>query len=259
MRKHLIWVLGLVVALAGAGIAVSIASAVPNTQTITGKITPSKLPKSTRAPITLFTDVASTNSGNPNNIPNPTTLALVDTDKDGAYQQKGLPTCDPTKFTSQTTTAQARGLCSNALIGAGSSQIAVPTGASTPPININATVTAFNGKGKTIVFHTYNSLSGEQTLIGTIQKASKAPPPGGAGPNYGITLSTPVPPLAGGTAVIAEFNVTLKKVYHYKGKKLSVFTSKCGSDKKLYYQARFTDNKGQVAVGVSVQKCTQKK
>jgi len=256
MRRYLLAALGLVVA-GGLG-AASLALAVPNTQTISGNITPSKLPKTTRVPVRLFTDVAATNSGNPNNIPNPTTLALVDTDKDGAYQQKGLVTCDPTKFTSQTTEAQAKSLCGPAQIGTGSSQIQVPTGASTPPINISATVTAFNGKGKTIIFHTYNSLSGEQTLIGTIQKASKAPPPGGAGPNYGTTLSTPVPPLAGGTAVIAEFNVGLKKVYHFHGKKLSVFTARCGSDKKLYEQARFTDNKGQVAVASGSQKCTQK-
>jgi hypothetical protein len=127
MRKRLIWVAALAVAI-GSVIAGSIAAAAPNTQTITGTITPSKLPAKNRVPISLFTDVAATNPGNPNQIPNPTTLAKVDYDKDGAWYQKGFPTCDPSQFTAATTTAQAKSACSDSLIGSGSSQIAVPTG-----------------------------------------------------------------------------------------------------------------------------------
>src|SRR5512133_91562 len=207
MRKHLIWVLGLAVAL----VSVGLASAAPNTQTITGKISPKKLPKKGKAaPVSLFTDVSSTNSGNPFSLPNPTTLSKVDFDKDIKYQQKGLPTCDPTQFTSATTTAQAKSACGDSVVGGGSSQIAIPTGPSTPPLNVTATVTAFNGKGKTLILHTYNSLSGAQTLVGKIG------PPAGAGSAYGTTLTVPVPPLAGGTAVITEFNTKVKKVYHHK-------------------------------------------
>jgi hypothetical protein len=68
-----------------------------------------------------------------------------------------------------------------------------------------------------------------------------------------------VPPLAGGTAVITEFNTKVHKVYRYKGKKRSVESSRCGPDHKLRSQARFTDNLGQVAVGTAVQKCKVKK
>src|SRR5207237_7276965 len=145
--------------------AASIASAVPNVQTITGKLTPSKLPAHKRVPVSLLTDVAATNPSNPNQLPNPTTLAKVDYDKDGSYQQKGLPTCNSSQFTAATTTAQAKSQCSDSLVGAGSSQIAVPTGPSTPPLNVTATVTAFNGAHKTVVLFSYNPLSGAQTLI----------------------------------------------------------------------------------------------
>jgi hypothetical protein len=257
MRKHLSWAFGLAVVVSIG--AASVASAVPNIQTIAGKLTPSKLPKHKRAPVSLFVDVAATNPGNPFQIPNPTTLAKVDFDKDGAYQQKGLPTCDPSQFTAATTTQQAKEACSDSLVGGGSSDIAVPTGVSTPPLRVTATVTAFNGKNKTIVFHSYNSLSGSQTLVGTIRKAEPGSPPGGAGPKYGITLTVPVPPLAGGTAVITEFNTKVKRVYHFHGKKLSLQSSRCGPDKKLNVQARFTDNQGQVAVATAFQPCKQKK
>jgi hypothetical protein len=249
MRKHLIWALG--AALAVTAIGATVASAVPNTQTITGTISPSKLPKSgAGAPVSLFVDVSSTNSGNPNQIPNATTLAKVDFPKDAKVQQKGIPTCDSSGFTAATTTAQATSQCGPAKLGGGTAKIQVPTGASTPPLNVAAVVTAFNGKAKTLILFTYNSLSGAQTLVGKLG-------PSTGGSKYGTTLTVPVPPLAGGSAVIQEFNTKVKKIYHHGGKKLSYVSSTCKS-KKLPYQARFTDNTGQVATGTFTQKCKQK-
>ena len=248
MRKHLIWVLGLM-GLAVALIGATIAQGVANTQTITGSVAPKKLPKSgAKAPVSVNIDVASTNSGNANNIPNATTLALVDFDKDMKFQQKGLPTCDPTQFTAASTTQQAKDACSDSLIGGGASKIQVPSTTGGPPINIAATVTAFNGKHNSVVLFTYNTLSGAQTLVGQLGK-------GPAG--YGTTLTTPVPKLAGGSAVIQDFQTKVKKIYHHGGKKLSLVSSSCKS-KKIKFQARFTDDQGNTAVATSVQKCKQK-
>lgn len=255
MRKHLIWTLPI----AGLVAFATAAMAVPNTQVVTGGISPSKLPKHHRAPISLLTDVSATNSGNPNQLPNPTTLAKVDYDKDGAFQQKGLPTCDPAQFTAATTTEQAKDACPDAVVGNGTSKIAVPLSSGAPPLTVDATTTVFNAKHKTALLHTYNPVSGAQTLIGTVAKADPGPVPQGAGPGYGLTLTVPVPPLAGGSAVITEFNAKVKKVYRYNGKKLSIYTARCGPDKKLRIQARFTDNQGQVATASASKSCKQKK
>jgi hypothetical protein len=254
MRKQLIWIL----AIGGLAAVAAAAVAVPNTQTVDGTFSPAKLPKHKRAPVSLFTDVAATNSGNPSQVANPTSLAKVDYDKDGAFQQKGLPVCDPTEFDASTTTEEAKQACSDAVVGGGSSQIAVPVASGAPPLTVTALTTAFNGKGKTVVLHTYNSLSGAQTLIGTIRKAEPGPFPQGAGPGYGLTLTVPVPPLAGGSAVITEFNTKVKKVYRFKGKKLSLYTARCGPDKRLRIQARFTDNQGQLATATGSKPCKQK-
>jgi hypothetical protein len=254
MRKHLIWVM----AIGGLAAFVGAAVAVPNTGTVTGAFSPSKLPKHRRAPVSLFVDVAATNPSNPYQIPNPTTLAKVDFDKDGAFQQKGLPTCDPNEFTSTSTTAEAKAACADSLVGGGSAQLAIPVASGAPPLTVTAQTTAFNGKNKTTVFHSYNSLSGAQTLIGKLTKAEPGVPPNGAGPGYGITLTVQVPPLAGGTAVITEFNTKVKKVYRYNGKKLSLYTARCGPDKRLRIQARFTDNQGQVTTASASKKCKQK-
>jgi hypothetical protein len=255
MRKHLIWMLALALALGSAGAA----SAVPNIQTITGRFSPKKLPKDKPAPISLFTDVSATNPGNPYQLPNPTTLAKVDYDKNGRYYQKGLPTCDPNQFTVATTTQQAKDTCRDSRIGGGSAKVAVPTGPSTPPLYVDAVVTAFNGANRTLVLFSYNEQSGAQTLVGKIAKADPGSPPTGAGPGYGITLTVPVPPLSGGTAVITEFNTKAKKIYRYKGKKRSLISARCGPAKKLKAQARFTDDQGQIAVATFSQRCKQKK
>jgi hypothetical protein len=247
LRKHLIWALGLVFALVAS---VGIASAVPNTQTIDGKITPSKLPKKGAAkPIKLFVDVSSTNSANANQVPNPTTNAKVDFDKDMKYQQKGFPTCDSGGFTAATTTSQAKSDCGDSVIGSGSAKIQVPTATGAPPLAVAADVTAFNGKGKGIILFTYNTLSGGTVLNGKIQKSTAS--------GYGVMLNVDVPPLAGGSAVIQEFNATINKKYKSGGKKLSILSSTC-KDKKLKFQARFTDNAGQLATGTDKQTCKQK-
>lgn len=246
MRKHLIWALGLALALASVGAA----SAATNTQTIDAKVKPKKLPKSgAGGPIKLTIDVASTNSGNPFQVPNPTTRARVDFDKDVKYQQQGFPTCDTSGFTSATTTEQAKSECSDSVIGSGHSAIQVPTASGAPPLEVAATVSVFNGKAKGIILFTYNSLSGATILPGKIKSSDAA--------GYGLMLDVPVPPLAGGTAVIQQFDATVKKTYNSGGKKRSILSSTC-KDGKLKFQARFTDNVGQLATGKDKQSCTKK-
>jgi hypothetical protein len=246
LRKHLIWALGLVFALASVGIA----SAVPNTQTIDGSIKPKKLPKrGAGAPIKLKVDVSSTNSGNANQVPNATTNAKVDFDKDMSYQQKGFPTCDSSGFNAATTTTQAKQECGDSVIGSGSASIQVPTATGAPPLQVAADVTVFNGKAKGIILFTYNTLSGGTVLNGKIKKSTAS--------GYGLMLDVDVPPLAGGSAVIQQFAATVNKKYKSGGKKRSILSSTC-KDKKLKFQARFTDNQGQLATGTDKQACTQK-
>jgi hypothetical protein len=247
LRKHLIWALGLVFALASVGIA----SAVPNTQTIDGTITPKKLPKKGAGQaIKLKVDVSSTNSGNANQVPNPTTNAKVDFDKDIAFQQKGFPTCDTSGFGAATTVQDVRDECSDSGIGSGSATVVVPTATGAPPLTVAADVIAANVKGNKILLHSYNSLSGGQPLIGQLSKEKNGP--------YGTLLNVDVPPLAGGTAVITQFQTKIDKVvYKHNGKKLAIISASC-SDKKIKAQARFTDNQGQLATGTVTQKCKRK-
>jgi hypothetical protein len=247
MRKHLIWAVGLAAALAFAGIAAGAA----NTQTITGKVTPKKLPKKERAPVALSVNVASTNPGNPNGVPNATTLAEVDFDKDIKVQQKGLPTCDPSQFGSQTTTQDVKSACPDSIIGSGTATVILKSGPGLPPLTVHAQTVAANVKGKKILLHSYTKEAGGVPLVGVFKKST-------GGSKYGQELSVPVPPLAGGQGVISQFGVNTKKLtYRFHGKKLSYTSSSC-KDKKIKFQARFTDDQGNIATGTSTQKCKQK-
>ena len=249
MRNRSIWIGALVVsiivtAMVGVGVA-------QNIQSVTGKLRPVKLyKKGKHRTVSLFVDVSTTSPSNPNGIPSATTLAKVDFDKDIKIQNKGLDTCNYSLFTAATTATQAMNLCHSSLVGGGSSRIAILSGPSSPPLKINATVTAFNATHRRLVLFTYNTTSGGQTLIGTIRK-NKA-----AGRQYGSTLTVPVPPLAGGSAVITEFKTRVKKAYRYKGRRLALVSATC-RDKRIRFQARFTYADGTSDDARYTQKCRQ--
>ena len=237
MRKHLIWVLGLVVVFATVGIA----SAAPNTQSIVAKIAQKKRPSSTRVPISLDVNVFATK------------LALVDFDKDVKFQQKGYPTCDPTQFGSQSTTQDVKSACPDAIVGSGTATVILKSGPGLPPLTVHAQTIGANVKGNKVLLHSYTQEAGGVPLVGSFVKST-------GGSKYGQMLSTPVPPLAGGQGVISQFELKADKtVYRFKGKKLAIVSAKCSS-KKLDFQARFTDDQTppNTAVGHTTAKCKKK-
>jgi hypothetical protein len=241
MRKLLILTLALAGALGVAGIAY----AAVNTQTITGKVSPKKLPKSTKVPVSLSVNVSSTNPANPGGVPNATNLAEVDFDKDIKIQQKGFPTCDPSQFGSQTTTQDVKNACPDAILGTGSATVQLGA------LQIHAQAIGANVKGNKILLLAYTAETGGVPLLGTVVKSK-------GGSKYGQELSVPVPPLAGGAGVITQFGLNVKKIkYKFHGKTLGYVSSSC-KDKKINFQARFTDTQGQVAKGNSTQPCKQK-
>ena len=247
MRKHSVWVLASVVALAC--LAVGIASPAnardpnsTNTQQIAVKVSPKKLPKNKRVPISLDVNVFATN---PTGTPNATNLALVDFDKDVLFQQKGYPTCDPTQFGSQSTTQDVKQGCPDAITGSGTATVQLGS------LTVHAQTIGANVAQHNVLLHSYTQEAGGVPLIGHFLKSD-------GGSKYGIELRTPVPPLAGGAGVITQFELFTKKIsYKHNGKKLAIVSAKC-SDKKLDFQARFTDEYGHTAVGTTTVPCKQK-
>jgi hypothetical protein len=250
MRKHLLWVLALVVALVctAIGIASPAGARSPSTtnvQSIVVKVKPKKLPKNERVPISIDVNVfAKSPDGT---TPNATSRALVDFDKNVKFQQKGFPTCNPDQFGSQSTTQDVKSACPDAIVGSGSAT--VDLGALT---GIHADTIGAAVKGNKVLLHSYTQQAGGVPLVGKFKKST-------GGKKYGQTLDTIVPPLAGGAGVLTQFQLKTDKIsYPYKHKKRAIVSAKC-KHKKMRFQARFTDEFGHTAVGKTTVKCKPKK
>jgi len=250
MRKYLL-ITTAVVAL----IAVSVAGAVaagnkPVTvragnleMTFNGGFTPTTLSK------TKFTPISLNVSGKLKTVDGTHPPALkefnVETDKNGAINVKGLPTCSASKLQSRDTKA-AEAACKSAIIGSGQAkaEIQFPEQA---PIPATSKIIAFNGGfaggTTTLYIHAYLTVPTPAAIVTTV-KVKKI-----HNGRYGLKSVATVPKIAGGSGSVVDFNLTINK----KG----VLTAKCPDGKlQAKGEAKFTD--GTVAKAEIVRTCTGK-
>jgi hypothetical protein len=259
MRKFLLiaTALGLLVAVTAAAIA-SAAGEKPtvvragNLQlTINGGVTPKALPKNTPAPITLNVSggIATVDGSHPPALKE----VIVDTDKNGEVNAKGLATCTASKLQAQDT-KHAEAICKESIIGKGTTnvEIAFPE---QKPIPVSSKLLAFNGGTKggvtTIFIHAYITVPTPAAIVTTVKisKEHKGP--------YGLHSIASVPKIAGGSGSVTAFSLTFHRLFTYKGKKQSYFLAKCPTGKFLAEaEAIFTN--GEKIKGGVVRTCTPK-
>jgi hypothetical protein len=206
--------LGSIGALVVAGVAIG----VPPTQTFSGSISPSKLPKHGFAPVTAKINLDVT-SGDANPPPKMLTATAV-FDNQVKINFKGLPTCNPSKI-ENTTPPVARKACKSAIIGTGfaNAKVTFPAQA---PIDAPAPVTLFNGAPKggrpQIIIHAYTTVPAPTTFIvpGVLRKV---------GAKQSITFQ--IPPIAGGYGSLVHFDTSIGKKFKVKGKSQSYANGKC--------------------------------
>jgi hypothetical protein len=238
MRRRLITTLalGAALALVVAGIATAekptIVQAGSLKLTLNGGFTPKKLPKSGKpAPITLNI------SGKIEKTDGTHAPALkevvVETDKNGSIDVKGLPKCTSGKLQAQDTKA-AEAICKKAIIGNGITNVEVEFPEQAPFI-AKSKLLAFNGGfsgGKTTIYiHAYLSSPVSAAVVTTV-KISKI-----RNGRYGTKSIATVPKIAGGYGSVKEFALTFDRGYqntpflfakcpdgHLNAKATSVFT-----------------------------------
>lgn len=216
--------------------------------TIDGGITPSKLPKSTPAPITLKLK-GSIKTADGTHVPALKTLALQ-FDKNGSIYTKGLPTCTTAKLQA-TLTAQAKAACSDSLVGTGrvSAEIALPEQA---PFNASGPLLIFNGAPKggkpVLIFHVHANVPAPTTFVtsGTISKASG---------KFGTSTLIDIPTIVNGQGSLTSFEATIHKTWTYKGQKKSLLLAKCPSG-QLYAHGEFRFADNTLISGDVVRPCT---
>ena len=258
MRKGLtlIFAVGAMLALAGmafaGGVNKPIKVIVGNLElTANGSFSPTALPKNKLAPITLNVSgkIRTLNGEHPPAVQE----VVIETDKNGAINAKGLATCTSGKLQA-TTTAKALAACRASLIGEGNTSVQVAFPEQRPFI-AKSKLLAFNGGvkgGKTIVFlHAYLSSPVSAAVVTTV-KVSKV-----HNGRYGLKTVATVPKIAGGYGSPISFNLKVGRTFTYKGKKQSYLLAKCPDghlNAKGY--GKFSD--GSRLAGSLVRSCTPK-
>lgn len=254
MRKRLITTLALAAALAVA--VAGIASAYKPTivqvgnlkLTLNGGFTPTALPKNGKpAPITLNV------SGKIETVDGTHAPALkevvVETDKNGSIDVKGLPTCTSGKLQAQDTKA-AEAICKKAIIGKGITNVEVEFPES-KPFPANSKLLAFNGGVKggttTILIHAYLSSPVSAAVVTTV-KISKI-----HNGRYGTKSVATIPKIAGGSGSVKEFSLTFSRGY----KNTPFLFANC-PDGHLNAKATSVFADGTRLVGSFVRSCTPK-
>jgi hypothetical protein len=220
--------------------------------TINGGVTPKALSKTTMEPISLNV------SGKIENVDgsHPPALleAVVDTDKNGTIDTRGVPTCKQSQIEA-TTSTQAEKTCKAAVVGLGTTDVEVlfPEQA---PIPIKSKLLAFNGGTQggttTIYIHAYLTSPIAAAIVTTVKisKESKG--------RYGTRSIATIPKIAGGSGSVTAFSLTFaKKLFPYKGQKHGYLLAKC-SDGHFAAEAELKFAGGTHAKGKIVRACTPK-
>lgn len=249
MRKRLTWTLalGAAVAVAVAGIAVAYKPTIIHagnlTLTFNGGITPTKLPKNKLAPITL--NVQGKIATNDGSHPPALKEFLLETDKNGTVNAKGVPACTSGKLQA-TDTKHAEAACKKAIVGTGTTavEVAFPE---QKPIPVTSKLLAINGGVKggvtTIFIHAYfgSPIPGAIVTTVKVKKIHKG--------RFGTYSVATIPKIAGGNGSVTSFNLTVGN--KHKG----YLMAKC-PDGHLDAHGTAVFSDGTRASGSVIRKCT---
>lgn len=254
-RKTLLRVLvalGLV-ALVGAGAAQAIKLRIGNIIiTGDGGFTPTKLPKHENAPIKLYGHAKfSTVDGS---RPSPLRKLVLEFDKHGAVETRGLEKCTMAKLVA-TTTKQARALCPGAIVGEGfgTALVELPE---QRPIQASSPLTLFNGPVKhgnpTVLGHAHIDYPGPTTyvILIEIQKVHHG--------RYGFKTVANFPRIVNDYGSAISGHLTIGRTWKYKGQTLSYANAHC-ADGRLQAKAQFTFKDGSFVQGVIFKPCQVRK
>jgi hypothetical protein len=209
--------------------------------TFNGGFSPKKLPKKKLAPISLnASGIIETKDGS-----HPPALkeVILESDKNGAINVKGIPVCKSGKLQSRDTAA-ARKACPKSIIGKGKTtvEVAFPE---QKPIQVNSELLVFSGGTSggttTLYIHAFITVPTPAAIVTTVKiKKHK-------NGRYGLKSVATIPKIAGGSGSVKSFNLTINR----KG----VLTAKCPDGKlQVHGIAVFAD--GTKASATIIRACT---
>lgn len=152
---------------------------------------------------------------------------ILETDRNGAIDVKGLPICrlGPVE---ERSTALANEVCPSAIVGRGTMDVEVAF-PEQQPLSLKSALTVFNGGVKqgvtTLLVYVFlkNPVSAAVVTIVKIKKVHKG--------RFGTKAIFSLPVIAGGSGSVTSFSTKLYRRFSYKGKRASLLTLKCPDGK----------------------------
>ncbi|MEX2448505.1 MAG: hypothetical protein WD404_07155 [Solirubrobacterales bacterium] len=187
-----------------------------------GNVVPKKLPKKRFAPVALnsFGKIRTADGSHPSAFRE----AIVDIDRNGRVNARGVPACRGGQLQARTTAAAKR-VCRRAIVGSGSARVQI----SFPeqrPIRVNSPLLIFNGGGRggktTMYIHSFITVPVPAAIVTTltIKKIRKG--------RFGNRVVARVPVIAGGSGSALSFNFTIrKKFFRFKGRAHPYLEARC--------------------------------
>jgi hypothetical protein len=164
---------------------------------------------------------------------------ILETDRNGAIDVKGLPVCR-LGVMEERNTSSANEVCPDAIVGGGTMNVEVALPES-EPILLKSALTIFNGgvkKGVTmLLFYIFlkKPVSAAVVTVVKIKKIHEG--------RFGTEATFSFPIIAGGSGSVTSFSATLNKRFSYKGKRVSLLTLKCPNGKiRARSEAIFSDS-----------------
>jgi hypothetical protein len=227
MRRNLAAAIGLIaaIALGGATIAAATSTTVHAGDlvlTFGSNVVPKKLPRKELAPIALNVSgkIRTTDGTHPSAFRE----AIVDIDKNGQIDTRGVPVCKGSQLQARDTKAAKR-VCGKALVGSGSAHvdIAFPE---QPSIRVASPLLIFNGGTRgnrtTMYIHSFITVPVPAAIVTTltIKKVHEG--------RFGYQTVAKIPQIVGGSGSAVDFKFTIeKKFFRYRHGKHSLLSAKC--------------------------------
>ena len=217
-----------------------------------GGFSPTSLPKNENAPIKLHGSASfKTVDGS---RPSPLRQLVIEFDKHGAVETRGLEKCTMAKLVA-TTTKVARKLCPGAIVGTGFGTAVVQL-PEQRPIEASSPLTLFNGPEKdgnpTVLGHAHLDYPAPTTYVISIEieKIHHG--------RYGFRTVANFPRIANDYGSPVSGHLTIGKTWKYKGKTLSYANAHC-ADGRLQAKAEFSFKNGDSVQGTVFKPCQVRK
>jgi hypothetical protein len=202
-----------------------------------GGITPTKLPRHRKAPVTArLNGEISTRDGS-----HPPAFESMDlkVEKNISIDPVGLPTCRPQQLQA-TSSAAAKRACGEAIVGSGEAEVEVAFPEQTP-FRSTGPLVLFNGGQKgpttTLLLHAYVNVPAPTAIVtrATVTRIHEG--------RFGLRIQATVPKIAGGAGSVTRFELAVGRRFIYKGRKKSLLTASCPNGVWLAKgEAKFVDD-----------------